>query len=95
MHYFTDGSAPQYKNRYNFAGLCYHETFYGIKSEWNFFATSHGKSACDGIGGTVKRSVARASLQRPTNQQILSVTDMFKFCTDDLGSKIKFFFNTP
>ena len=21
---------------------------------WNFFATSHGKSACDGIGGTTK-----------------------------------------
>ena len=94
IHYFTDGCAAQYKNRYNFAGLCYHETFYGIKCEWNFFATSHGKSACDGIGGTLKRSVARASLQRPTNQQILSVTDMFKFCTDDLGSKIKFF-NIP
>ena len=28
-----------------------------------FFATSHGKSPCDGIGGTIKHLVARASLQ--------------------------------
>ncbi len=27
--------------------------------KWNFFATSHGKGAVDGIGGTVKRSVWR------------------------------------
>ena len=31
--------------------------------EWHLFATSHGKSPCDGIGGTVKSSLARASLQ--------------------------------
>ena len=31
----------------------------------NFFATSHGKSACDGIGETVKRLLTKASLQRP------------------------------
>ncbi len=27
--------------------------------KWNFFATSHGKGAVDGLGGTVKRSVWR------------------------------------
>ena len=36
-----------------------------VKCEWHFFATSHGKSACDGIGGVVKRITAKASLQRP------------------------------
>ena len=30
-----------------------------------FFANSHGKQPCDGIGGTVKRLTAKASLQRP------------------------------
>jgi hypothetical protein len=29
---------------------CYNEDF-GALAEWHFFATSHGKSACDGIGG--------------------------------------------
>lgn len=41
-----------------------------IEIEWNFFATSHGKGACDGIGGSVKRSAYRASLQRPVDDQI-------------------------
>ena len=27
--------------------------------KWNFFATSHGKGAVDGIGGTIKGSVWR------------------------------------
>ena len=64
IHYFSDGSAAQYKNFKNFMNLCHHYTDYGIRAEWNFFATSHGKSPCDGIGGTVKRLAARASLQR-------------------------------
>ena len=55
IHYFSDGSAAQYKNFKNFMNLCHHYTDYGIKAEWNFFATSHGKSPCKGIGGTVKR----------------------------------------
>ena len=28
---------------------------------WDFFATSHGKEAVDGIGGTVKQTVWRAT----------------------------------
>jgi len=53
----------QYKNYKNFSNLCYHEQDFGIKVEWNFFATSHGKSAGDGIGGTVNREAAKKSLQ--------------------------------
>ena len=44
------------------------------------FATSHGKQPCDGIGGTVKRLVAKASLQRPYNEQILTPPMMFQYC---------------
>lgn len=32
-----------------------------LLAEWNFFATSHGKSACNGVVGTVKQLAARAS----------------------------------
>ena len=49
-----------------------------------FFATSHGKSTCDGIGGTVKRLTAKASLQRPVDRQILNSTEMFNFCTESI-----------
>ncbi|XP_071951916.1 uncharacterized protein [Antedon mediterranea] len=64
VHYFTDGCGGQYKNKYNFINLCHHQEDFGLDAEWNFFATSHGKSACDGIGGTVKRLVTKA-LFRP------------------------------
>ena len=55
IFYFTDGAAAQYKNRKNFVNLCQHEEDFGVAAEWHFFATSHGKGACDGVGGTVKR----------------------------------------
>ena len=69
--YFSDGCAAQYKNRKNFVNLCHHEEDFRISAEWHFFATSHGKGACDGVGGTVKRLAARKSLRRPYSDQIL------------------------
>ena len=72
IHYFTDGSSAQYKNRYNFSNICKHKQDFELDCEWHFFATSHGKSSCDGIGGTIKRSVAKASLQRIYKNLILT-----------------------
>ena len=72
IEYFSDGCAGQYKNYKNFVNLCNHQKDFGFSAKWNFFATSHGKQPCDGIDGTVKRMVARESLQRTTDQQILS-----------------------
>jgi hypothetical protein len=43
----------------------------------NLFATSHGKSPCDGIGGTVKRLVAGASWQATLQDQILTPQQMY------------------
>ena len=51
---------------------------------WNFFATSHGKSPCDGLGGTVKRLAAKASLQRPVDNQILTAEAMFQYCKKEI-----------
>ena len=42
----------------------FQEEDFQMTTEWVFFATSHGKSPCDRIDGTVKRTTARASLQR-------------------------------
>ncbi|KAJ8017733.1 hypothetical protein HOLleu_44652 [Holothuria leucospilota] len=94
IHYFTDGCAGQYKNKYNFINLCHHQADFGLAAEWNFFATSHGKSACDGIGGTVKRLVTKASLQRPYSDQILTSEAIMDFCTENIPG-IKFFNVTP
>ena len=85
ISYFSDGCAGQYKNCKNFINLCHHQEDFSIECEWNFFATSHGKSPCDGIGGTVKKLVAMASLQRPSNDQILSAEAMFLYCQEKIS----------
>lgn len=92
LHYFTDGCAGQYKNRYNFSNICNHYDDFGLSCEWHFFATSHGKNACDGIGGTIKRLTAKASLQRLITDQILNAQAMFEFCKQSLGKQIQFFY---
>lgn len=62
---FSDGPSSQFKNQFvlNYLPI--------IKKQlnldylcWNFFATSHGKGAVDGIGGTVKRNVWMETLSR-------------------------------
>ena len=77
IYYFSDGAASQYKNCKNVTNLMFHNSDFNIDAEWHFFATSHGKSPCDGIGGTVKREAARASLQATTTNQILTPNDLY------------------
>ena len=92
IHYFTDGSIAQYKNKYNFINLCHHAAdFDEIVPEWNFFATSHGKNVCDGIGGMVKRAASKASLQRISSQYILTAQDLFTFAEGTFPT-IKFYY---
>ena len=55
-----------------------------VNTSWNFFATSHDKSACDRIGGTLKRITARASLQCAVKDQILTTKEMFAFCNSEI-----------
>ena len=57
--FFSDGCAAQYQNIIN---LCHHKDDFGVEVKWNFFATSHGKTAGNGAAGTLKRSASRASL---------------------------------
>ena len=57
-----------------------HKSDFGFDAEWNFFATAHGKSPCDGIGGNIKRVSANESLKRIHNDQILYPEEMYNFC---------------
>ena len=50
----------------------------------HFFATSHGKGPSDGVGGTIKRLAAKASLQRPYNQQITTPRQLFEFADSEI-----------
>lgn len=79
--HFTDGAASQYKNFKNFLNLVYHQDDFGLKGEWHFFATSHGKGPCDGIGGTLKRLARRASLQSRTGGAVIQTPQsLFEWC---------------
>ena len=91
--YFSDGAASQYKNRKHFLNLCLHEHDFGIPAEWHFSATAHGKGACDGLGGTIKRLAARTSLQRPYEDQIMTPFQLYQWATSSIPS-ISFTFCT-
>lgn len=72
----SDGAGGQYKNRKNFYNIAQFKNQFDIETEWHCFATAHGKSACDGIGGTFKRNARRASLQ---NKQILDAKQLYEW----------------
>ena len=88
ISYHSDGAGNQYKNCNNFSNLCHHKEDFNIDAEWHFFATSHGKSACDGVGGTVKRLAAKASLQTTT---IRNPTELYQWAVENLKG-IKFLY---
>lgn len=54
--YFTMSLLTSTRIGLTFQILCNHYNDFGIKCEWHLFATSHGKNACDGIGGTHHKS---------------------------------------
>ena len=53
-------------------------------ASWDFFAAGHGKSPCDGIGGTTKQCLIHKSLCHPTENHILTAEDAFEFCKDNI-----------
>ena len=55
-----------------------------VPAEWHFLATSHGKGACDGVGGTVKHLAALANLQRPYNEQIITPWYLCEWAQNDI-----------
>lgn len=67
--YCSGDWAGQNKNCKNFMNLCHH---WSDLWQWSLLATSHDKPPCDGLGGTIKWLTARASTQRPLENQTLS-----------------------
>jgi len=91
--YFSDGCVAQYKNYKNLTNLCHHHIDFGIHAEWHFFATSHGKGAYDGIGGTIKREAAYHSLKQTSSNQILNAEKLFDFAKSHLKNITVFYFS--
>ena len=51
-----------------------------------FLATSHGKNACNGVGGSIKRLAAHANLQRLFSNQIFTPKKLFVFAEANVDS---------
>jgi hypothetical protein len=64
VHIFSDGPSSQFKNKYMVQFIRHQAQKTNIHLQWNYFATSHGKGAVDGVGATIKRSVSSAVLTR-------------------------------
>lgn len=54
---WSDGPSSQFKNKFMAAIIKTFEHRFKKKIIWNYFATSHGKGAVDGLGATVKKVV--------------------------------------
>ena len=74
----------------SFINLCHHQQDFNMDAEWIFFATSYGKSPCNGVGEFGKCYVMKCSLQRPLHDQILSYQSMLDLCVREIPS-ITFF----
>lgn len=93
IHYFSDGATSQYKNKTNFLNICHHTTDFSINAEWIFFASSHGKNACGGVGGAVKRLAAQASLRMVYNEQIMTPRQLYDWAKENI-TNISFIYST-
>ena len=74
IHFITDSPSSQYRNRYTVQMLARFEGAFNLTAAWNWLESGHGKGACDGIGGTLKRLADRLV---KTNTEIQSAAD---FC---------------
>jgi hypothetical protein len=63
VHYWSDGAASQFKNKFTLANLLFHKADFQCDADWSFFATAHGKGPVDGIGAEVKRSIWQSTLK--------------------------------
>ena len=82
--HFWNGCGGQYKIFKNFLNLCSLKDNFYIEAEKIFFATSHRKSPCDGIGGAVKCHAAKRILPRLLNNQILDYRAVQEVCPEEI-----------
>ncbi|CAF1471548.1 unnamed protein product [Rotaria sordida] len=80
IYYVTDNCSSHFKNNNSIFNLTWHQNDFGMKAYWIYTAASHGKSACDGIGATLKSTATRYLLSTGPSAAILSAYEFFQFC---------------
>ena len=76
---WTDGPSSQFQNKYffRFIGITLPQLI-AYKVFWNYSATSHGKGAVDGVGGTIKRVVTRKVIVKDAVSMFNAVNEKTK-----------------
>ena len=85
VHYWSDGAASQFKNRFTLSNLLFHKEDFGSTPTWSFHETSHGKGPMDGVGGEVKRAVWRLVLQQ---RAVVTSAQLFAKVAAQLFAKV-------
>ena len=86
VYYFSDGAAFQYKYRKNFVNLAFHMEDFKLPAV-SFLCHSSWKRTLRWTGrGTVKCGTARASLQRPLEDQIQSPMQLYEWAKGAIPS---------
>jgi hypothetical protein len=75
---------PKQKSRRNLLKITCHNEEFRMPTEWQFFATSHGKNACVGVDGNLKRLAAKASLQHPYNDQTMTPHQLYEWAQSSI-----------
>lgn len=92
VYIWTDGAASQYKNKYNFTNITFMKEDFSIDVEWNFHASSHGKCACDGVGGTIKRAAHKYSLSPIRESLITDAKSFYDWAVEYQSNKMSYAF---
>lgn len=87
--FFSDGAPSHYKNKKNFLNLCLFKRDFDVDAEWHYFATSHGKSPCDVLGGSFKRNAHLHNMKHPT-EPIDSSKELYEWAKKIQKSKVHF-----
>jgi hypothetical protein len=89
----SDGCAQQFKNKFTISLLPFCKEDFGVESEHHFFATSHGKSAVDGVGGSLKRNVRNRVMCTPGLE--VNNAEQFAECANSLCKNTIVFHVSP
>ncbi|WAR13664.1 hypothetical protein MAR_027844 [Mya arenaria] len=92
IHFWTDSPSSQYRNRSIFDLLSNFESRHGCRATWRYFESGHGKSACDGVGGTAKRNADMAVKQ---SKAVIQDTHDFFAWAISAQSEIEYQLITP
>lgn len=83
VHFWTDSPSSQYRNKSVFDLISRFEESHNCRASWHYFESGHGKSACDGVGGTTKRNADMAVKQNKA--VIQDASDFFAWATQSEG----------